>query len=279
MRLYSYKHHFFDAVFRPCLLAMLENSLSDEYCSAHPYHCAVDALEKRNLLSLVRLDELVFCTPRCSETKSWEVGLCHNYLACYSVGSLRLTSCDFHVIQIFELIQAFLHVMEIYEQPCLHFQLYGLRRGRVSRRRRCFDRYSVEGHSLNTDLFQLVVDYYNYMDLPASPLSCTQLLQRLTDIRSVYLTEYHLNGLRWYKSKRLYCTRLLGMLYGAVLRDSKRFGLVSRQYLRFGQLEKVCDHDVIDLTLCMLLGWASYFSRYFAVHFLLTRDESEIESV
>ena len=72
---------------------------------------------------------------------------------------------------------------------------------------------------------------------------------------------------------------LMKVVSQIVVLNDKRFGLVSRQYLRFGQIEKVCDHDVIDLTLCMLLGWASYFSRYFAVHFLLTRDESEIESV
>ena len=239
MRLYSYKYHFFDAVFRPCLLAMLENPLSDEFCSAHPYHCAVDSLEKRNLLSLVCLEELIFCTPRCYETKSWEVGLCNHYLACFRVGNLRLTSSDFHVIQIFELTQAFLHAMEICEQPGLHFQLYGLRRGKSSRKRRCPDRLLVEGHKLNTDLFRLVTDYYTYMDLPASSLSCTQLLQRLVEIRSSYLTAYHLNGLQWYNSRRLHCTRLLGLLYGAVVRDSKRFGLVSRQYLRFGHLDKV----------------------------------------
>ena len=239
MRLFTYKYHYFDDIFRPCLLSMLEGPVAEDGCSAHPYHCAVESLEKRNLLSLVKLQHLVFCTPRCSETKGWEVGLSHKYLACYRFGGLRLTSCDFHIMQIFELVQAFFHALEILEQSGYSFQLYGLRRGFSSRKRRCLPRLHVPGHSLNSMLFQLVSQYYAYMDLPDSPLSCTQLIDQLCNIRRTYLSGPHLDELHNIGIRRVYCTRLLGLLYGSVLRDSKLLGLVSRQYLSFGRLEKV----------------------------------------
>ena len=270
MRLYTYRYHYFDDTFRPCLLSMLETVVADESCSAHPYHCAVESLEKRNLLSLVQLQDFVFCTPRCSETRSWEVGLYHNYLACYRIGGLRLTSCDFHVMQIFDLVQAFLHAMEILEQSNFSFQLYGLRRGFSSRLRRCSPRLLVAEHPLNSQLYQLVSQYYTYMDLPDSPLSCTHLLDQLCIIRKSYLSGQHLDGLRDFGSKRIYCTRLLGLLYGSVLRDSKKLGLVSRQYLRFGQLEKVRCFAVFDkeLTISLCLGWYPCISRDFIVYFV-----------
>ena len=239
MRLYTFKYHYFDGVFRSCLLSMLDSCFVGDSCSAHPYHCAVESLEKKNLLSFIRLQVHIFCTPRCSETKSWEVGLYQNYLACYRIGNLRLTSCDFHVIQIFDLVQAFLHAMEILEQSNFTFQLYGLRRRASSRARHCSRQLLVEEHLLNSQLYQLLVQYYTYMDSPDSTLSCTQLLERLCNARRDYLSGYHLDGLRLMDSKQFHCTRLIGLLYGSVLRDSKRMGLVSRQYLRFGQLDKV----------------------------------------
>ena len=203
--------------------------------SSRKNSCSVDLF---GLVGLLKKESQVFCTPRCHVTRNWEVGISQEYTVAYLVGSKYLTSFDFRVLQTMEVIQLFLHALEIQEQSGPRFDFYvsfcRINSGRIYRR--CL---LDHGDSLNKPLVALLVrmcrQLYAYLYSLESTISSTQLIEDMNRVREIYFRDYHLNQELKAESEHRCILQLLGRLHGIVKGRTKEMGLKNRAYYLLGK--------------------------------------------
>ena len=200
--------------------------------------------DKIGVVMVVKKRTEVYCTPRCHFTMSWEVGLCHDYLVTYLVGSTRMTSFDYHILQSFEVIHVFLHAVEIQEQSGPYFELYGsFCRFRVSWLKKKISQLVKKiklDDILVRHMFHLMVAFLSYLYSDVSTTSATTLISQLADLRQQYLDNHHLDQLEG--TVRSEFTRVLGLFHGFVVGRMRQMNLVLRRYFRSGPKKELVSY-------------------------------------
>ena len=238
MRLYSFRNFPSDGELRNCLRASNSTRLGkrDFYGqnrseSVQPYQgnnfeIVSGGLDRVNVISIQTISGYVFCTPRCYTTKSWEVGICNSYSVRYLCGGASPTSFDFHIILVMETIQVYLQQIEIREQSVGYFYIPD----ELSLK---FNMPRVVGTvpSSCQKLWKLLLSMRTGEQ--DRDMSITSMIAQLNLVRREYFRDLHLDiALKKGSSHRLFL-KLLGHLYGKVIGQSKRNGIVVRQY--YGQ--------------------------------------------
>ena len=196
--------------------------------------CSVDLF---GLVGILKQQNKVFCTPRCHVTRSWEVGLSQEYMVTYLIGSEYLTSFDFRVLQTMEIIQLFLHALEIQEQsgPRFEFFIPFCRSDGGRKFKRCsYDAGDNLNNSLIILLNRMCIQLRIYLNSTSSEVSSTQLIADLDMVREIYFRDYHLNFDLKAGSEHRIILRLLGRLHGIVKSRSKEMQLIYRHYYLLG---------------------------------------------
>ena len=228
--------------------------------------------DKISLARLLKMKIRVYCTPRCHETRSWEVGLVHDYFVRFLVGSTRITSFDYHILQSMEIIQVFFHALEIQEQSGPQLTLYGAlcdisekpaAPGKLQKELK-----SVDNHLLEK-LVRLKFKLKEYLCSLETKISATDLIQDLEQIRDMYFDGLHLCLLSRHGLNQKNFLRQLGRLHGLVRRRILKSKLVLRRYYRNGEyFEQVREKRSIHFTES-LFRRMNYFPELRLFHFIL----------
>ena len=236
MRLYSPRLSVLRGDFQLC-----GSSPCGSTCGRHdfPIESFSSSLDGFGLVRSLKKGEVIYCTPRCHFTRSWEVGLCRDHMIYYLTGSHKLTSRDFHVLQTFEVISSFLHAVEIQVQSGPRFKLYGsFCHFRPKWLKKQIVKLQIK--TINpcvASLMQLLLDLLAYLYAETCTIDVSLLVDRFDTIQDEYFMDLHLDPHHAASSQRRSFTRLLGHLHGVVLRRIGDMDLVLRRYCRFGSCE------------------------------------------
>ena len=194
--------------------------------------------DKISLARLLKIKNRIYCTPRCHKTQSWEVGLVHDYLVRFLVGNVRITSFDFHVMQSMEVIQVFLHALEIQEQSGPQFTLYGalceIGKSSIKQLRKQREIRAIDDPILEV-LVRLKYKIKEYIGAKTTELSATDLLLDMEKLRKMYFDGLHLCLLSRHSLGQKNFLQQLGRLHGLVLGRFSKLGLKLRRYYRSGK--------------------------------------------
>ena len=235
MRMYGLGYCYTDGKFRLC--GQLSNEDSPDSVGAGVVTDVVGQDDKISLARLLKIRDRIYCTPRCHKTQSWEVGLVQDYSVRYLIGSSRITSFDFHVMQSMEIIQLFMHALEIQEQSGPQLTLYGAlcNIGVCSIRKRRMQR---ELRSITDPILELLVrlkyKLKEYLSAKQTSLSATDLIHDMEKLRSLYFDGLHLCLLSRHGLNQKRFLNQLGRLHGMVRSRTKQLGLRLRRYYRAG---------------------------------------------
>lgn len=239
MRLYSFRLFPEDGRLYGCLRNLEGINLEKRGCkrgsdgrlrleSVQPYQAdtivpVMGELDRVNVTFLRTISGYVFCTPRCYTTRSWEIGVCNSYQLKYLCGGKSPTSFDFHLLMIMEIIQVYLHQMEIKQQSVGYFFVPDdLRKAiRLPRVHTPVPESSKKLWSLLSSMSQTNFDV---------GMSVTAQIAQLNLIRREYFNDLHLDTDLSKKSPHRVFLKLLGYLYGKVLGHLRSCDIIIRQY-------------------------------------------------
>ena len=194
--------------------------------------------DKISLARLLKIKDRVYCTPRCHKTQSWEVGLVQDYLVRFLVGNVKITSFDYHVMQSMEVIQIFLHALEIQEQSGPQLTLYGALCA-IGKKPFSPLRKQREIRAINDPVLEVLVrlkyKIKEYIGAKTTELSATDLLLDMEKLRRMYFDGLHLCLLSRHGLEQKSFLRQLGRLHGMILGRSAQLGLKIRRYYRAGK--------------------------------------------
>ena len=244
MRLFTERFVLANESFRLCGTSKFVSRSQEKIETFEDVHGAED---KIGLVMLIKKRTEIYCTPRCHFTMSWEVGLCQDYLVKYLIGSNKLTTYDYHVLQSFEVVQTFLHAIEIQEQSGPHFHLYGsFCRYRKTWLKRTITRMQMRinvADAVVKALFEVLVDLMKYLYSDVSRVSATALVTRFEFSKQQYFDGHHIGQPE--AARGTGYTRVLGMIHGAVLGRLRQMKLVLRRYYRQGPRQELVILDIL----------------------------------